>query len=290
MNNTNQTILLTVDLDDITLFRLENTFPNLKYLAGEVILLYVFEDLAKASDAEKKRITAMRKEELESLAEKIRKSTGLSVKSVLQNGKPADEILKAAESYNVSMIAMSTHSRAEDNHTQKKPMGTTTNRVVRESKVPVFTFNSNVKLKLIKNILLPLDLSAETRQKVTNAIALAKRLNATIHVVSVWFDTRYEDIKDNLLGQMTSVKNFIEEGGVNCTAELLKTEGGSKSLVPALLDYADTVNADLIVIMTQQETRLVEFFIGSSAQNIIRFSRVPVMSIIPKDLGFVVGV
>lgn len=289
MKKKKQTILIAIDLDDTTLSRLEGSFPNLKYLADEVVLLYVFENLSRVSEKEKKRLIEMKKAQLSKLADDLHEQTGLETKSVLQMGKPADEILKAAESYNANLIAMSTHSRPEDNYTMTKPLGTTTNRVVRESKIPVFTFNSNVKLRPIKNILLPLDLSVETKQKVTNAISMAKRLGATIHVASVWYDTRYDDIKEGLLGQMNSVKAFIEEGGVKCTAELIETDGGNKSLVPTLLNYAEEINADLIMIMTQQENKLMEFFLGSSAQSIIRFSKIPVMSVIPKDLGFVVG-
>jgi nucleotide-binding universal stress UspA family protein len=40
------------------------------------------------------------------------------------------------------------------------------------------------------------------------------------------------------------------------------------------------------MIMTQTEAGLFDLFLGSSAQHIINHSEVPVMSIIPKELGF----
>jgi nucleotide-binding universal stress UspA family protein len=163
-------------------------------------------------------------------------------------------------------------------------MGTTTSRVVRESKVPVLTFNSNVLLKPFKKILLPLDLTVETKQKVTNAIDLALRFKASIAVVSVLYSTKIEDIRLELQQQLEQVKNFIKEDGIECTAKLIETEGGTKALAQSILRYSNEVNADLIMIMTQQETKLVEFFMGSSAQTLIRLSTVPVMSITPKEL------
>jgi hypothetical protein len=39
------------------------------------------------------------------------------------------------------------------------------------------------------------------------------------------------------------------------------------------------------MIMTQQEVGWVEFFVGSHANEFIRRSEVPIMSIVPKDTG-----
>ena len=286
MNNSNQTILLAIDLDDKTLIRLEHSYENLKYLANKVILLYVFEHLQHISSEEERKTLVFEKDTLlNKLADDIREKTGIDVRPVIQKGKAYEEILNAADSYNADLIVMSTHTHPEDNHTHKHTLGVTTNRVVRESKVPVYTFNSNVKLKKINKILLPLDLTVETKQKVTNAIDLALKFKAGINVVSVLWSTKFEDIKADLKQQLDQVKDFIKEDGIEVTAELIESEDNTKALANSVLKYADSVDADLIMIMTQQETKLVEYFIGSSAQTIIRMSNVPVMSIIPKELG-----
>ena len=49
-----------------------------------------------------------------------------------------------------------------------------------------------------------------------------------------------------------------------------------------MLDYAEDIAADLILIMTQQENDFKELFIGSKAQAIINKSEVPVMSVLPQ--------
>lgn len=283
--NKDQTVLLAIDLNDDKLFRLERSYENLKTLAGRVILLYVFENLEHvSSDEEKNKLVFEKDTLLNELAKKIENKTGIEVRPVIQKGKAHEEILKAADSYNVNLIAVSTHTHQEDDYTQKHTMGTTTSRVVRESKVPVLTFNSNVLLRPFKKILLPLDLTVETKQKVTNAIDLALRFKASIAIVSVLYSTKIGDIKMELQQQLDQVKSFIEEDGIKCTAKLIETEGGTKALAQSILKYSNVVNADLIMIMTQQETKLVEFFMGSSAQTLIRLSTVPVMSITPKEL------
>jgi hypothetical protein len=41
------------------------------------------------------------------------------------------------------------------------------------------------------------------------------------------------------------------------------------------------------MIMTQQEAGMIEFFMGSRAQEFVRLSAIPVMSIAPRELGFI---
>ncbi|NOX84516.1 MAG: universal stress protein [Chlorobi bacterium] len=289
MTNSNQTVLIAVDLEDKTLPRLERSYPNLTHLAGKVILLYVIEkhQIDSVSEEEKSRLIKEKNEQLALFASNIEKNTNIPVMPVLQTGQPAEEILKAATSYGVDLIAMSTHTHIEDDYPEKNELGATVKKVIHQSVKPVFTFNSNVQLKKIRKILLPLDLTAETRQKVTNAIDIAHNLHASIHIVAV-FTSSYEEIRNQLEEQMVLARNFIEEAKIPVTTKLITSEKGNRHVAFRILEYADEINADLIMIMTQQETRLEQFFMGSAAQTILRFAKVPVMSIIPKDLSTVI--
>jgi len=56
------------------------------------------------------------------------------------------------------------------------------------------------------------------------------------------------------------------------------------------LPKKEITSLNLIRIMTQQENKLVEYFMGSSAQTMVRHSKVPIMSVLPRELGFVIGV
>lgn len=291
MTTTKQTVLIPIDLADETLPRLKQSYPNLKYIADNVILLYVFDkQILFSSEDERSAVIFERESQLAQIADDIRLKTGLEVKHLMQSGKPSEQILESARNNNVSMIAISTHTNPDDKHTHRNPIGSTANRIIRGAKVPVLSFNGNVKFQKIKKILLPLDLTVETKQKVTNAIQFAKKLHASIAVVSVFYSLRYEDIKNQLEEQLKQVKDFINEENIHCTTKLIEEKGGAKMLPHAILNYAEKENANLIMIMTQQENKLVEFFMGSSAQTMIRFSKIPVLSILPKELGFVVGV
>jgi nucleotide-binding universal stress UspA family protein len=153
-------------------------------------------------------------------------------------------------------------------------------RVVRESHKPVITIKGKHHRKGCQNIILPLDLTKETKEKVTKAIEFAKRFGSIIRVVSVLL-TNDEFVVNRLTRQLDQVKKYIEEQGVDCTAEIVRDTKGGQSLSESVIDYANKAKGDLIMIMTQQEEDFTDFFIGSSAQGIINESDIPVLSIIP---------
>jgi nucleotide-binding universal stress UspA family protein len=132
---------------------------------------------------------------------------------------------------------------------------------------------------------LPLDLTSETRQKVGWCIEIAKVYQARIRILSVLW-SKNDEIKQQLGIQLKQVKNFIEKSGVSCTAELLETGNSKETIIPVVLEYVNShLEIDLVVIMTQSEIGIIDFFLDSDAQQIIRSSQVPVMSIVPRDIG-----
>jgi nucleotide-binding universal stress UspA family protein len=131
-----------------------------------------------------------------------------------------------------------------------------------------------------QNIILPLDLTKETKEKVAKAIEFAKTFGSVIRVVSVLMTTD-EFIVNRLTRQLDQAKKSIEASGVNCTAEIVRDPKGSQTLVESIIDYANKSKGDLIMIMTQQELDFTDYFIGSAAQGVINRSDIPVLSIIP---------
>ena len=120
----------------------------------------------------------------------------------------------------------------------------------------------------------------ESRQKAPFAISLAKKLDATIHVLGVSVDNDKES-EHQINTYTRQIIRSIEEHGVNYTFE--KKLGGN--ITQTTTDYATSINADLIIIMTEQEIRLGSFFLGKFAQQMVNHSNIPVISISPrKDL------
>jgi nucleotide-binding universal stress UspA family protein len=128
-------------------------------------------------------------------------------------------------------------------------------------------------------ILVPLDTSSETRQKVPYAVEFAKAFNATIHVLGVSSETG-KDAEVLIKNYIRQVCNNIEEKGITVSSEMRL--GGNPT--EQILAYSKEISAGLITIMTEQETSLVSFFKGKYSEQMIKNSPIPVLSIHPKDL------
>jgi nucleotide-binding universal stress UspA family protein len=286
-------ILVPIDFGERSLAALEESF-NLARMTGlEITLYHVIRDNQgifsafggeRSKSMKKDYETQMRNQMQEIAAEASRKS-GVKVKAVISHGKTHDKILKGSHLLGSKFIVQGINGEKADS--TDNSIGANALRVIKKAECPVITVKNKQSHNGCRSILLPLDLTQETRQKVTQALEMAKLFGSTIKIVSVYWSAGNPDIKTKLQLQMKQVKAFIKKSNVECTTKLIEQEGTSKILAPVALEYAKTQNdVDLIMIMTQRESGLFDLFLGSSAQYFISNAEVPVMTIIPKELGF----
>lgn len=288
-------ILVPIDFSDKSNSALEQSFILAKLIDLEITLLHVIQDSGLnffsslfSEDQNKKHkeeYEAKQRIKLQQIADEKSKKSGIIIHTMLAKGRTYSKILEIAETIDAKYIVMA-NSSTEVNH-EKMILGTNSSRVVREAKCPVLTVNcvdgSRVR-NSIKKIVLPLDITKDTRQKVTKAIEFAKNYNSVIKLVVVLLTNETAIVKQ-LKTQLLQVENFIKKSGIQVTAEILHGLKGKDKVADIIINYVENRNADLVMIMTQQENDWMEYFIGSNAREIIRKSTIPVMSIVPKEMG-----
>lgn len=140
-------------------------------------------------------------------------------------------------------------------------------------------------------ILCPVDFSQPSRKAFETAIDLAKRLQASVHVLNVYqlpaavipqlalegAGDLEAVIQDQLKKQLDALVSSIDTRGINVATSL--REGiPYVEIVRAVKD----VGADLIVIGTHGRTGLAHLLLGSVAERVLRTSEVPVFSVRPR--------
>lgn len=283
-----KTILIPIDFNTKSLIALEQTYNLGKLFGLELVLLYVYEELSVFSkifsNDQSEDIISNIKQQLDELAEDTRKKSGLDITSMVARGKVHSKILEVAEMVSAKFIVMGTNGQ-EGEASGKKSIGANTHRIIRHSKCPVITINARHHYNGCRSILLPIDLTLESRQKVSSAIEFSQLFHSDIHVISVLWSQKDKRITNKLKVQIKQVEDFISAKGITCTSELIKVKS-DKEHISAIFDYAKkTGDVDLIMIMTQKETGFIEYFIEPDAQEMIRVSDIPIMSITPKDTG-----
>lgn len=279
MQQERKNILVPYNFDEESQFSLENTFKIAKHLKANIIVLHVIEisDTIKSFLKLSEQVSDLEKsveKKLSEVAEAAKEKSGLGVSSQVRKGKVYKQIIMAAEELKARFIVINKTVRTGEDH--KQVLSSNATRIIRESSVPVITMNANNKCKLdYKNILLPLDLTKRTREKLFNAIAFAMHYDATIRIVSV-LTGGISAKKSRIYKKMKKVQQMVEESGIQCTTKLYKKT--EKPVHQVVLDYGAHVDADLVVIMTHQETNTSDNYIGAFANQIINESEVPVFS------------
>ncbi|MFM8432394.1 MAG: universal stress protein [Bacteroidota bacterium] len=270
-------ILVPVDFSDQSLIALEQSYNLARLTSAEIYILHTIDDSFQLPFMGGKEDKAMEKKvqkALEKLAEETREKAGVKVDVLVSRGKIYEEIQKAAKKLKCSFIIMGTNGSIGI----KRFIGSNALRVIREAPCPVITIKGKKHRSGCKDIVLPLDLQKETKEKVTKAIELAKLFGSTIHLVTV-LNTDDDFIVKKLTRQMQQVNSFIGEHAVPCVSEFISGDDIAEDVVK----YSKKVKADLIMVMTQQEMYWTDMFISPAAQSIINGSDIPVLSIRPRE-------
>jgi nucleotide-binding universal stress UspA family protein len=285
--------MVPTDFKERSMAALDESFNLAKITGLEITLFHVIRDNQglfsafgnERSKSMKKDYEDQVRDQLQQIASDASGRSGIRVNAVVSHGKAHDKILKGAHLLNSKFIVQGINGEAISSANNQP--GTNASRVIKKSECPVITVKNKHMTEGCRSILLPLDLTDETRQKVGHAIEMAKLFDSTIKVVSVHYSTGSKDILNRLEHQMKQVTSFISKNHVKHTSKIIEHKGNSKVLAPAVLEYAGKEkDIDLIMIMTQHEAGLFDLFMSSSAQYMLTHSEVPVMSIIPRQLGF----
>lgn len=279
------TIVVPFDFNKQSNLALEWSIPLAKQTNSSITLLYVYETASgilpfRTRNYDEELLERI-SDELDAVAAKLSVRSGVTIDIHMLEGRVYSTIVDFARKAGSLFIVMGTGNN-QKNGEGVPVVGRNTSRVIRMASCPVISIGGTKNHHPIRSVLLPLDLTKTTTQKIDLAIHMAKIFGSQIRAVSSLWSLQNPEVINRLNTQMDVVKAKIEAAGVQCTAQLIQTPDGASTAVPAILNYAaDAGDIDLIVIMTQQESALVELFVGSHAQEFIRHSEIPVMSVIP---------
>lgn len=201
-------------------------------------------------------------------------SNDSKLRYIIKKGRIYQEIVNQAQSYTDSVITSSTHGASGF---QEFFIGSNTYRIISATDRPVITMRKNDCPSDIKKIVLPIDLSADTRQKVPFTTELGILFGAEIHVVGLHISKNERD-KRKVRSYVSQVSGFIQ-GKVNCISNEVKGD----SVAELVVNYANAVRADLISITTEKTTGL-SLIIGNAAHQVLNKAEVPVLCLTPKNL------
>ena len=281
-------ILVPIGFSDQSMIALGQAFSLAKIKNSDIVLLSVIEEQSMIQslflDDNSHELQKKVKEKLEGIASEYSAKYSVDVDTMVAKGKIYEQINDVAEMIAADLIVMGTNGT---NGGMKKLIGSNAERVVRLAHCPVITIKGKDHRDGCENIILPLDLEKQTKEKVTYALEYARYWDATIRIVSVVLRDN-QDVRDKLARNLKQVELFIKDAGVRCIAELIQGEK-KQTLGDFIFEYEKKFDADLVMIMTKKEELSLSTNISVTARYIINNSKIPVMSIRPKEVKHITG-
>ncbi len=278
-------ILIPFDFSETADLALEHAVFMAKFNKAEIILLHVVESFSfaaaisaafgKSQSEFESKMESSAADKLKELAVKLHHDSGMMVTPIIEKGKIYKKINNLAEEKRVDVIVMGTHGSGG---AQDHVVGSNTFKVVMNAPCPVISVQAHATKVGFKNILLPIDNSHSSRQKVKHALEIARHYNSVVHIAGLMTMSDI-DMQRRFEIKVHQVRDYFEEHEIAHTTKVFKTENPAS----VISDYSQQLNADLIMIMTDQEGSGI--FMGNAAQQIINHSKIPVMSIRPVESG-----
>lgn len=292
MNQQNQSqvvihkILVPTDFSAISIHALEHAALIAKKANAEILLLHVFESYSQNTMLDMVvDFTDIMEKGIEDKMNEIKKRNpkldGVTIHSKVATGKIHSEIERVAKEEEVKLIVMGTHGVSGVTNIGKFIVGSNAYRTIHNAHCPIITLREEPWKKSFKDIVLPMDSTKESSQKVDIAITWAKFFGSTVHLLAVtaFFEEFVVDVKE-VDKKVHEVGARLAKEGIPYTAHIIRHQAPSISVI----DHARKMGADLIMVVTGQESQLSEMLFGSSARNIVTESNIPVLSInIRKD-------
>jgi nucleotide-binding universal stress UspA family protein len=275
-------ILIPFDFSETAELSMEQGLFLAKIVNAEITLLHIVENvsftsaISQALGGVEKKIESVSQDRLQAYANEVQDKHGLPVSIRTEVGRVYRKIIEVAKDMKSDLVIMGTHGSAGY---QKFSLGTNTSRVVQECPCPVLSVQSHAKEMGFKKILLPIDESNESRQKVPFAVGLAQFYNAQIILLGI-INFSGDDLIRRFKIKIEQVEDYVVNHGLDY--ETVYREGND--LAGITLKSAEELDADLLVIMTEQEPSITGFLLGTYATRVVNNSRIPVISIHPAEV------
>jgi len=247
--------------------------PNFMYYAGYI----------KEASNKKKILIENKFKKLKNQLSKSR----INFYGKIVKGEIDDEIKKFSKSKKTDLISIGNSGK---DFISRTILGSNTLKILRKSERPVLTVPNTKRSGKYKveKILLPVDISEKNYKSLECAIDIANKTGAHISIIYIL------SIPHNINEIPPNVMDEIVEGSNRELLDLLAKSRGknkklsiSKKLIinlspsTTILEYAKKNNFNLLVMNSHNKRNLERFFLGSVAEEVIRGSSCPVLTIRP---------
>lgn len=236
-------------------------------VANDICLLHIVDPGISTKDY------AVKDSSLKKMVAENSQKYNIQIVYQIVKGSIFTDIAEFVNDKQASLVVMGTHGMKG----MQKLTGSWALKVIVKSKVPfIVVQDAPADQEKYHNIVFPVDFRGENKEKIKMAIFMGKYFESKVHMlVSISTDKNIaRKTKTNL---NFAVKYLIQN---NIEYEIHDMPKGN--IAEQTIDFAQKINADLILIVTTKNITFADYILGASEQYIIaNSSKIPVCCVNP---------
>ena len=271
----NTKLLVPTDFSEVAQSAMQHAIKFAEIINADVILLHVVNSREEVEEAKEKLSNEI------TLGSSF--SNSCNVTSFVRIGNIFEDIGDVAAELGISLIFMGTHKASR----WQKLVGSRAIKVITSSPVPfIVTQEKLMNSNGYDNIVVPLDLNVETKQKLELVAKIAHYFDSQVHLLTN--DNSDEFIKTKLKANQVWASNYLESKDIKNSSHLVDQ---GDSLTEGIFKLSKEVDADLIAIMNLADETVLGLYENSFQEEIVANDlKVPVLCVNPHPVTKVSGI
>ncbi|MBK5191976.1 MAG: universal stress protein [Flavobacteriaceae bacterium] len=193
---------------------------------------------------------------------------GIKVHETVEFHQAFEGIMEISQKHNCDIIIMGSHGATG---LKEIFIGSNAEKVVRNSTIPVMIIKNDRPDFEVNNLVFATDCNLENKHTLRKAKKFAEKIDATLHLVYINTANNFvieeeaqKDLEDFVKGE--DLKNYT----LNIYNDVTVEKG--------ILNFATSINAELIGISTHGRKGLDHFFNGSISEDLVNHANLPIVT------------
>jgi len=193
---------------------------------------------------------------------------GIEVEDSVQFHKAYDGIIDESKKQNIDLIIMGSKGTSG---LEEMLVGSNTEKVVRNSDVPVLVIKREVDNFKIENIVFASNFEQKSKIAFQNILDFTLLFNARLHLLKINTIHNFETTKES----SDAIRNFINEYDLGKYTLNIYND---VSVEAGILNFSNVIDADVILLNTSGRRGLAHLFTGSIGEDLANHAKLPVIT------------
>lgn len=193
---------------------------------------------------------------------------GIPVIEIVKIDKTIHGISQISKENDIDLIIMGSHGSSG---VQELLIGSNTEKVVRNSDIPVLVIKKDISNFNASNIVFASDFTEESQKPFEKLLNFTEFFDSKIHLVTICTPNSFKPT--HVIEK--AMKDFIDEFNlINYSTHIYNDTNIEKGII----NFSNSINADMIGMCTHGRTGFAHFFNGSISEGLVNHAAKPVIT------------